>query len=865
MPDHDTMESSFLRLVICFLVGVVAFAVNSHSITAEDWSRYGTPNQQVFVEREVLGKLWELELFQDCIDQCQAGRSLSAAGSDPQARWTMWWIETIANQAVIDRNARTAAEANIEKIVSDFQADKLNERRKHWIAWQGQLGRLLIAQGHLADYLAAPTRTESREATLKLAREILEQCEGLQTQVEPILAIASKTTRDRESVAPVNEVQTLVNEILLLKIEALLVRSQCYPPNNPDSVAYGAEMLALVEQASQRIASDWFGRPRLDLFRCEALIQMGRLDDAIDRIENLLQEPIGDSLRWSVIARASEAHRLKGNFAEAQQALDSAGTWEAAPQIAIETMRLIIVQSQDPKSLQDALDLKDRIGQRFGSHWKQRAEAVLISKAETKMSAGAGAEAEIRTSLELLKTEATQLLRANRIDEAIDRLKQASAVAEKNQLRDDAFDLGLKIAALLSKKGEKLAAADQFASSAMAHPEHSKASASHLMSAWMVTEHVKGNQTIESELIEKLRSRLYAQIKQWPTDDNARTARGWLDHSLLSSGMLPESALLWIESFEGNGDQGNDMEMAVSRVLLLAMIARVQSPLAGKIELAGRLDQSLRTLYDKSSDTSRSRILVSMSALREFARDDRWNSVDQGFPMFEPQPEIANIASMPEGNGFAKSLFAACKLINAARSGEKPSDEIVAELWQSIAEEDSQRATFLLPITDSLFGVISDRCKADRDAWAKSLNEIAKQTESVSLGGPSGSLISLRIKAIRASLVVWQSSGNFNKPFETLEATHAKNPAHVTAKAMALRDVDTPNSIKLYQRLAAGVPQGSPWWFEARLRTAQIYATLDLDGQSRIDQARQIIDLLSATFPDADPQWLKRSSRLISK
>ncbi len=852
-----------LRILNYFYFVVFVSIIHWDRVTADEWSRYGTPNQQVFVEREVLGKMWELELFQDCVEQCKAGRSLSPSGSDPHARWTMWWIETIANQAVVERNLRLSSLVDIEKIVSDFQADDKNERRKHWIAWQSLLGRLQIAQGHLADYLAAPTRTEAREAALTLAREILERCDTLQSQVEPVLAIASKSTRNRERVAPGNEVQTLMNEILLLRAETLLVRSQCYPPSNDDSVAYGAEMLAAVEQASLRISTDWFGRPKLDLFRCEALIQMGRLDDAIDRIDKLLLEPLGENLRFSVIAKGSEAHRLKGDFDSAQKMLESAGTWEEAPQIAIESMRLIIAKNQDPRSLQDALDLKDRIGQRFGSYWKQRAEAVLVVRSEASVSSGMGKE--VRTSLELLKTEATQFLSANRIDEAIDRLKQANAIAEKNQLQDVAFDFGLNIAALLSKKGEKLAAADQFATSALACPENSKASAAHLMAAWLVTEHVKGSQVVDSETVDKLRSRLYSQIKQWPSDENARTARLWLDHSLLASGMVPDAASMWIDSVDLANDQDNSIELAVSRVLLVAMMARTQSPLAPQIELASRLHRSLRTLYDKSSDTRRPRILVSLLALREFARDDRWNSVDHGYSMFDSQADLANTVSLVDANECSNTLYAALQLLNAARAGEKPLDEHIAVLSGSIAEADGQRAIFLAPLVDSIFSIVSDRSKSDRDAWAKSLEGLAKQLSSLSIGGASGNLFSMRVKTIEASLVVWQSTGNFNKPFETLEASNAKNPIVVIAKAMALRAVDTAASIKIYQRLAAGVPAGSPWWFEARLRTAQIYAGLDKNGQSRIDQARQILDLISATYPTADAQWLKRCSQMIPK
>lgn len=252
-----------------------------------------------------------------------------------------------------------------------------------------------------------------------------------------------------------------------------------------------------------------------------------------------------------------------------------------------------------------------------------------------------------------------------------------------------------------------------------------------------------------------------------------------------------------------------------------------------------------------------------MLALREFARDDRWNSVDHGYSMFDAQADLANSASLVDATEYSKTLNAGLQLLNAARAGEKPLDEHIAVVSESIAQADGERAIFLTPLVDSIFSVVSDRSKSDRDAWAKSLEGLANQLSSLNIGGASGNLLSIRVKTIEASLVVWQSTGNFNKPFETLEASNAKNPVVVVAKAMALRDVDTSTSIKIYQRLAAGVPPGSSWWLEARLRTAQIYAGLDKNGQSRIDQARQILDLISATYPTADAQWLKRSSQMI--
>jgi len=501
--------------------------------------------------------------------------------------------------------------------------------------------------------------------------------------------------------------------------------------------------------------------------------------------------------------------------------------------------------------------------QEFGGYWKQRAEAVLVSRSGA--SVGGGMVKEVRTSLELLRTEASQLISAERIDEAIDRLRQAVEIAEENKLSEEAFDFGLKIAAVLNKQGDKQNAAEQFAACALAHPDQAKSSASHLMAVWLDSERLKRKTDIDNVDLEKLHARLYAQLKQWPEDENASTARIWLDHSLLASGMLSEAAQIWVDSVATADDKDSRIEMAVSRVLLLAMKARAESPLAPRVELAALLDQRLSELYSKSSGVKRSRLAVALATLREFARDDRWLSVDRGYLLYETKSDMRVELNVVEVNPFSKTFDSALRLMKAARSGESPLADHVAVVCESIDASEGQRAIYLYPLLDSLFCVVADLPKTLRDAWGNVLVQIVSQLESAQLGGTSGDILTTRKRIIIASVEVWQSTGNFNKPFEGLDVSNPKNPAVIAAKAFALRDHDPIASVKMLQRLAAGVSAGSPWWFEARLRTALIYGSPVANGPFKKDQARQILDVVMATYPEADPQWLKRCAQIVPK
>jgi hypothetical protein len=121
------------------------------------------------------------------------------------------------------------------------------------------------------------------------------------------------------------------------------------------------------------------------------------------------------------------------------------------------------------------------------------------------------------------------------------------------------------------------------------------------------------------------------------------------------------------------------------------------------------------------------------------------------------------------------------------------------------------------------------------------------------------------LQIVSASVQVWRETGNFDKPFEDLIKANPKSPKVACAKALALRDQDPLAATKILQRVAAGVPAGSDWWFEARLRTAQIYLLDKSQVDTRREQAKKVVDLVMATYPDSDQRWKIRFQSLLAK
>ncbi len=862
------------RCFFCCLF--VAIAAIPPVACGDDRVRLGYVNEAAFIEPDVLKRMWQLKLFGMAIAHCKHQQSLQSPGSDAYAHWTMWLIESLGQQAANIHEQRATSLEELDRATEHFREDKRNERRWLWIEWKWQVARLAVANAELANYLAAPARADSREQALGLARDVLDACDRWRPELDRLLALSASPSRDRERVPAANEAQTLYNEWLLLKADALWTRTQAYPRGDSNVIAYGAEMLAAIEDADHRIALDWIGRPRLELYRCTALVFAQRLEEAQKRLEALVKLPLTPDLLATVQAKRIECFRLQGNLEQAKQLLQSSDRDLSNPNLELERIELAFASAESSDGLAAVLHIRDQIGERFGDYWRLRAEAVIAGRTAHDRSA---ATTRVATAIDLIFVEVSQCLAANRIEEAIDKLIKAEWLAqEQNDSR--ALSVGYQIASLLQKLQRWEQASEKFASVSVRHSNHPQASSGHAMAIWLTQDQISRSESFTQEGKQKLRSLLETQIATWPADDHATKARHDLDRLLLSQGDVESAARLWLKALVlPETADAKVLERALARLSLLAMLLRCESPTPPVISITNEVRVALDACENAEHSRPKALGVALQRLIPEFVRDDRWFSVDGGRVLLDPslltstpattdlQTLLRDIGKLDDAESEEQTkrsidrLTLLDRLLRSARRGTQPDEADLQHLEHLTSDQREPHCLLELAVIDQISGLVLDGTASLRQRWLPVLQQLVKRysANAAAVGGHSGAILKVRLTILDAVLQLHEKAELGRNPFASLDSKSPRNQFLLFNGCLVVRDFEPDQAISQLQRLAAGLPANSPWWWEMRLRTAQFYVE-----SGKQSDAAVLLDFLLATHPDPPSAWSPRLKKLRS-
>ena len=839
--------------------------------------------------------LLKLGLFDVAIESCR-DRYRIAEGTqlEATAQWSMLEMQSIAakvaaDPAIIDNpdSVNNLLAANIAILERNPESSRFL-----WLKQQQQWCRWLVLHRLQAAYVAVPARKPIREWSLSAIRQCLEELETLQSQIQKAPARNGKS--DSKS-APTSEQWTgLLNDTYLLQTDFLLLRALYYPAKSTDRIAAATEMTTAIDKAELRVSADWPGRPNIELARCAALIQLDRPSDALARIKSLDQqlsasvdEKPKQGNRWNlqITTLAAEACRNIGNIQESNQWISKAGGWSVAPELAIEHFANLVTtptgKASSESQLANALQVKKEIGIRFGSYWQQRADAILLANNVNRNSDPVipTGPASVSFKVELLMSEAKQLLAAKRWDEAIEKLSQAELSAASVGNETIALDIAIQASAVLFKNGQKETAESEFHRAAMEYSKQPKAPDAAVMSVYSFDKVLRFDENAtssspkdeEAALQQQIyRGRLMDIVNTWPNTAQAKQAIMKLDRLLLATDQLNDLLALWSkrldqassipESAVPNSARWSDFDSALSRFALVCTATQdawydhsIYSIEASK-KIQPSIDALRAKLIEHANPNDRD---VVRSELGMMVGSSRWASLETSFNQIPTNSPLTALS--------VSTLFQ-----TASAAPFTKTEELVGVL-DAAQTDDASNLAIKWTVSELLYqrllqngmtkAIDQSNLENFRSSveWLYRLERQGDKNSLASIGLLQSMQFERSVRLYRAAIQCW--SGEEVLGIETIQAAIGLEPrspwwTYRTARLFQTLGGQREKAIKQFRQLANGYPAGSEPWLESRARTVQTMRQLgDAKG------AKDVTDLVFATYPAAAKEWQIRFDR----
>lgn len=904
--SYSLVTSVFRWCVFCSLIaGAVAVAQTTPTISVDPTSqtriRYGDVPPSQFPQHSTFESLWRLELFDIALQLCESNLTRESAEIDEKTLWTRWKIQTLTRQ-YITNNRRSELQIAWDNERAKFQGLNHSERRLVWIDLELIRSRFLVTQQIAANFLARPLAEENKEIALSWMREVLEQAEDLAQEVETQLPLWAKSANGTNASPPYRQAQDLILDIALLRADCLLLRAQIYSEGSPDEIASATQANDALEQARIRLSSQWSGFEEFQLAWVESKIGMQRYSDAFEMLKQVAKSnnPQNEFRR---IALEAEALRRLGRIQESANLLKRVASDLVAPEIAIQWLKIDLatiestLQSEEMKRddprinalLSDALARKNAIGSTFGEYWLKRAEAILV---QTQRQLGGdeqltedsnmGSRNGAVVAIELLVSEARQLLAASKYDKAIEKLLLAGDQCERIGYAERTLQIRKATAAVQQRLGKTGEAAITLVLAAETSKSHETAADTHLAGVWLQAELLEtlvadraGETTRLEEANRDYVEMLSRHVMLWPTSATASDSLERLQIFRSATGDFFNAGIDWLQGwikFPSDRDRLANAAVNLSLEFSIRRCASMDRCDANALMDAIQLIQS--------SAISKEDKALAFDYLELLTRDRRWTVLDG-----KPQSLLAGVRT--EFNAFRTA--GENQFVDQESSTKLASDwEILKSVAQNIAEDDFSKAYRLLgndmPERDSFLERLQwcmlisqselrfDFQIHDLDStdFTKAQTRIKNCLNNEYPARIREALLDAQARMLAAGIGENDEDDSLLDPRSLREQINA-SPRNTRARIRlaklldAKSRLDTANSqsaldpvLLELRTLNAGSKTMTDTWFSTKIFVAQVRQRI-----GNVDQASQGVELLLASYPEIPNLWASRLRRLL--
>ncbi len=549
-PDvTNRVLRSVQRLAYSITFGLLLACISQRTLA--DGSIVGIIQDNENIDQNMMLDLQSAGLHDLAIGFCE--RAIAAAKNDPLriAKRTVWLLEAVVERDSLASSTINNAMEGVEAIRDKYVGDHSKNLERLWIKFHSERLRFLLANRAVALYQSAPANPAPRDDALQALRTVSDQCEAILFELAELpLGNLASPTRDAKQLS--RDSAGLRNRLRHLKIDGMLLRSQCYPFGSNDAIAAGAEALAAIEELRNQVEADWSGRDDLEFTWFRALIAASQESEAMAKLQPWLKTLNNDSLHDQAVALIATTHLRTKHLADAEYWLKAAKSKPKSPHIALLEMQIRIAEWQERQSkgtskqddvqhdLNAILAMKKQIADRFGPYWERRAEAEIVSSGQKIPDSQT---VPSRTSFDLIQLEISQLIRANNTSAAVERLDQAELLANTDKNQPLAFSLAKTAIGLLQRESRsktppdnEAAWVERAANRSIRYAGQKDADRLHLaaMESW------------PSQLVESYEPKLIEHLSTWPESESAAVIRRKLIQWCMQTGNINRLVDAWL-------------------------------------------------------------------------------------------------------------------------------------------------------------------------------------------------------------------------------------------------------------------------------------------------------------------------------
>jgi tetratricopeptide (TPR) repeat protein len=364
---------------------------------------------------------------------------------------------------------------------------------------------------------------ETAKTVLREATRSFEQIDGELSREIPL--------RHRRSAVPgdlsAEELIALQHHVRFYQAKSLKNLALCYPADSDDRIAMLSQAVEVLRQALTQIAVEdpLANSIRIDLAACYR--PLGDFAGAQQALDTVLRGEPEPQVRLAAVA---EAARIQLERQRPQQALtlfdqvnELAGSESAEFDFARLETYIALWRSARTDEDQEQADnwrkrsvaMVGRIEQIHGPYWGRRADLLLVHSI-----GGSAGSADV----EVLARTADNMYRTGQLDEAVSAYDKAAEAALRTGGDQRAFELRYKAALVEHTRKNFERASVKLRNLGRELPKHEKASDAHLLAAWNAAQMAR----TEPSALAFYGDILAEHLANWPESRSSQTARLWL-------------------------------------------------------------------------------------------------------------------------------------------------------------------------------------------------------------------------------------------------------------------------------------------------------------------------------------------------
>jgi hypothetical protein len=795
-------------LLMLFLWASISSAAFADSFGAEDLA---------------LQTMQRFGLVESAIAYATAQRQRVSGDVELYARWTQRLMECEAQAALRSEDSSDKHWQRCAELADTFKREQASNRRLPWIEWQTVRCDLLRSQGLLAQWLAAPARVNVRQQSLELVRKILRDLESLEDNVKERQPLSAKQAPGSKGQASAEQLANLRVDIVLVRCEALLVRSRLYASESRDRIGAATEVSAVAGSVLDS----------LEVARAAAWLDLGKINEALSILQKYARSADDRQTRIRAATVAIESLLDKGQISQATAFIDLLKASDSGPERYLAEVRLALVElaqlpkAQQEKAMSEIIQVAKTIGVSYGDYWRARAEALIVNSVSSEQLSSSSA-------VDLITVEVKQLLQAGDSKAAIEKLLQSSRNEQSLRHGENAVRLGLLAALLLEKESQFQFAVEAVETIAAEFPESKSAANAHLQAARILAISLKAEPT-NGELRKRYEAMLRRQILLWPDATESSQAIEWLKSWQLARGKLYEMADIFRQQAETS--QLPDVVALALDDWLSSVLADHPSPLVAIMEF----EKSLTEGKFKMAEPRAQMVWLAANAITTWPSDRQSEQL---------RSEIKQLLDAPEET-VDEQLVAAVLLILAVRNN----DATLASQLASQINPSGFMPEVLYGFAKSLLEAIDAQTSNEVPAWTANL-----LSDSEALSALEKSRQNMR----RAVALRWRGfeAGRASSSLQELRALAAKNSKDFAlqlqlANVLAATDLRQSSSIANAVAVAVKGRKDNALFLEARWRVLRNQVR---EGET--EAARKAAGLLLATMTIETEIWKSRLSAI---